>query len=474
MLPQFKHMLAGILALLIFPILAQAQGVSVALLPIPRIQFFSPTGVPLAGGCISTFLANSTTPAPTYVDVTGTVQNQNPLTLDSGGFATIYLADFPYKIQVNAAPPSGNCSAINLGVQEFVQDQVNAYQILNNLSNLFLLPVTADPAGTAGELGYRSDIPCLRLYENSWDCVVTQTAAQTLTNKTLVAPTITNAASGSSFNAPSITGLTVGGITVAAGNPTNFSNFTNGAAGTGTNLLAKLVPLGAGDTAVSTAITDTGGVIGIVVGGAGTSGINVVQASGQAICTFDASTTVNDYVTISPTFVGNCHDSGSTTYPTTGAQVIGRVLGTNIGAGNYLLDLFPPEIRAPTQNSAAAVNLTAQAANVTSSPILTPSANGFYRASCYVVLTQVATATSTLPVCSISWTDADSGVAENMTFGVSNSANTLGAIINSTPSANAFLFVKSGVAISYSTAGYASSGATPMQYSVHLRVEGPL
>jgi hypothetical protein len=121
-----------------------------------------------------------------------------------------------------------------------------------------------------------------------------------------------------------------------------------------------------------------------------------------------------------------------------------------------------------------AVNTTTLAANVSSTPVLTPAANGFYRASCYVVLTQAASATSTLPVCSMTWTDADSGVAENTTFGVTNSANTLGAVIQSTPSNNPFLYVKSGVAISYSTAGYASSGATPMQYAIHLRLEGPI
>lgn len=468
---------ASTLALVLFALVFSfapsiSAQVSVALAPVARQQFFSATGVPLAGGCVFTFSAGTTTPAATYIDINGIVQNANPLTLDGGGFAVIYLANQSYKIQVNAAPATGNCSAVNFGAQQWVQDNVSAYQIILNISNLFLLPVTSDPAGTAGEIGYRSDIPCFRGFTTLWDCFTMNNLAQTLTNKTLTAPIINNAV-GASFTSPSITGLTVGGIAVATGNATNFVNFTNGAAGTTLNQLAKLVPVGGGVTAVNTAITDTGGVVGIVVAGANTSGVNVTQRTGQVLCTFDASTTVDDYVQISTTFPGNCHDSGSTSYPTAGGQIIGRVLTTNVGAGNYLIDLFPPEIRPPASPVViTAVNTTAIGANVVSTPILTPAANGFYRASCYLVLTQAATVSSTLPVCSVTYNDADTNAAETQNLTLTSGANTVGT--TSTLGASIFyFFAKTGVAISYQTTGYATNGATSMQYALHLRLEGP-
>ncbi len=78
------------------------------------------------------------------------------------------------------------------------------------------------------------------------------------------------------------------------------------ATGTTMNLLAKLT--GAPSTAVKTATTDTGGIIGIVTGNAGTSGNAQVAMDGQAACTFDGATTAGDFVTISSTNDGYCHD----------------------------------------------------------------------------------------------------------------------------------------------------------------------
>lgn len=112
-----------------------------------------------------------------------------------------------------------------------------------------------------------------------------------------------------------------------------------GSTGTTVNKLAKLT--GAPSTAKITATTDTGGAIGIVVAGAGTSGSALVQFSGTATCVFDGATTAGNYVQLSSTTAGDCHDAGST-YPTSG-QTVGRVLSTNGGGGSYSMLLFPPE-----------------------------------------------------------------------------------------------------------------------------------
>jgi fibronectin-binding autotransporter adhesin len=112
--------------------------------------------------------------------------------------------------------------------------------------------------------------------------------------------------------------------------------------GTSLNQLAKLT--GAPSTAVIAATSDTGGMIGIVVAGAGTIGNAQIAVSGQASCVFDGATTAGHYVGISSTTAGDCHDAGSS-YPTSG-QVLGRVLSTNGSGGTYPVVLYGPEIKA--------------------------------------------------------------------------------------------------------------------------------
>ncbi|MGH9511919.1 MAG: hypothetical protein ACRD2U_07255 [Terriglobales bacterium] len=117
--------------------------------------------------------------------------------------------------------------------------------------------------------------------------------------------------------------------------------------GTTLNKLVKLT--GAPGAAITASTSDTAGVIGIAVDGAGTSGSVQVARSGQAACAFDGATTANDYVQISGTVAGDCHDSGAP-YPT-GGQVLGRVLSTNAVAGSYAM-LVGGEVQAPNANSA--------------------------------------------------------------------------------------------------------------------------
>ena len=74
-----------------------------ALSPVPRAQFFDSSGRPLAGGCVQTFQAGSTTPLASYTDATGTTANPNPVILDSSGRADIWLRfSVAYKITVRA------------------------------------------------------------------------------------------------------------------------------------------------------------------------------------------------------------------------------------------------------------------------------------------------------------------------------------------------------------------------------------
>lgn len=134
-----------------------------------------------------------------------------------------------------------------------------------------------------------------------------------------------------------------------------------GVTGTSTNTLTKIT--GSPATAVITAITDTAGSVGITTSGAGTTGNAQIQQTGILSCIFDGSTTADDYVQISSTTAGSCHDAGAT-YPVKN-QVIGRVLSTNSGVGTYQLLLFGPEIRSPGGNLIQATTLTSSATTFT-------------------------------------------------------------------------------------------------------------
>jgi hypothetical protein len=131
-----KRLLLAV-ALMCIPAPALAQ-VTVQLTPVPRMQFLSNSGSPLSGGFIYTYNAGTSTPAATYVDSSGVIQNTNPVQLDGGGFATIWLAQIPYKI----------CVANSSNVQQYCTDNVTSGANLLVLSNLWTNPQTWQALGT--------------------------------------------------------------------------------------------------------------------------------------------------------------------------------------------------------------------------------------------------------------------------------------------------------------------------------------
>ena len=63
-------------------------------------QFFTNSGIPLAGGKLYTYAAGTTTPAVTYTSSSGATPHTNPIILNSAGrVATgeIWLSGSPYK-----------------------------------------------------------------------------------------------------------------------------------------------------------------------------------------------------------------------------------------------------------------------------------------------------------------------------------------------------------------------------------------
>jgi hypothetical protein len=106
--------------------------------------------------------------------------------------------------------------------------------------------------------------------------------------------------------------------------------------GTGLNLLAVYNSGAAGVQTAGTSSSD--GVVGIVSGGAGTSGKAILSWAGFAACNFDAASPVaGDYAVASTTQAGKCHDAGSASRPS-GVQVIGRIEA----GGGVRVSLAPP------------------------------------------------------------------------------------------------------------------------------------
>lgn len=119
--------------------------------------------------------------------------------------------------------------------------------------------------------------------------------------------------------------LVVNGNTDVMANGAYLTEISNASTtGTTANKLAKLT--GVPSTAVLAATTDTDGIIGVVVGAAGTTGSAQIAISGQAACVFENATAAGDFVAIGSSTAGDCHDAGASR-PSTG-QTLGRVLAT--------------------------------------------------------------------------------------------------------------------------------------------------
>ena len=121
-------------------------------------------------------------------------------------------------------------------------------------------------------------------------------------------------------------------------------------------------------------------------------------------------------------------------------------------------------------------DLTAQQANVGSTLLYTVPAGqgGTYRISGYAVITQAATTSSTLPNIQASWTDQDSSAAVSGFLAGTNAGNNVGqsALSGGAVAVGQAIFnAKAGTNISFQTNSYASSGATPMQYAIHVKLE---
>ena len=116
----------------------------------------------------------------------------------------------------------------------------------------------------------------------------------------------------------------------------------------------------------------------------------------------------------------------------------------------------------------ATVNLTVQSAAKAATTLYTPDSDGLFTITYYAKVTTAATTSSTLGAFSVISTDTDSNVVT--TAGQSSQQNSL---TSGFISGSITVYAKASTAIQYSL-GYASSGATAMQYELHVVVAGTI
>ena len=120
--------------------------------------------------------------------------------------------------------------------------------------------------------------------------------------------------------------------------------------------------------------------------------------------------------------------------------------------------------------SVASVDLTAQAANVAATTAYAVPTSGLYRVSVYMIVSQAASSSSTLPDSRIIFTDEDSSATITIPVTSALSTNTTSTFVQASYIVNA----KTGTNLQYDigqVTAYASSGGTPMQFAYRLRVE---
>jgi hypothetical protein len=262
------------------------------------------------------------------------------------------------------------------------------------------------------------------------------------------------------------------------------------------SLFGWFLPEAAAQTTVTGTVLDPSGVpyasaavnVTLVAPSGGASPV-VTSSGAPVVMPLPATTLANG--TFSMTVLANSLITpASTTYT---FRVCSPVVPPPLGSGNSCVTIsgvtisgssqdlsttfaaVPPPALVNPLGTQRAVSFTAltQAANISATTLLTVPANvqGTYRLDCYVVETQAATTSSTLPACNVKYTDNDTSTVETIILTTTSAANAVGTVgANATTAIPAFQ-AQPGTVIQILTTSYASSGATVMQFAVHAKLE---
>jgi len=240
---------------------------------------------------------------------------------------------------------------------------------------------------------------------------------------------------------------------------------------------------GAPSQATQALTTSTTGVVGICLVNCNVSGgTAVIATAGVAACIFDNATTAGDYVQASNSANGKCDDTTSTTYPTNGRQVIGRVLSSNSLSSTprniiiYAAETTPPALLASAAGGTVFGNNTSSTAApaFTAAPVLgipgtTPGTLGFAGATSGTTTVQSnATAAGTTTLNTATGT---SPVTLSAKLGSSDTVNCTNAETDFTTTytlAASFLTANRVVRVTW--LGRESSSATPNNVGFNLKI----
>jgi hypothetical protein len=169
---------------------------------------------------------------------------------------------------------------------------------------------------------------------------------------------------GSDSQTLALQNIGVQALTISRNNDSNT--------GTQAGHLAWLTPSG---TVRTPDLGASGGVIGITLSGAGTSGTAQIATTGVAFCLADNTAVAGNFVTIGATTAGRCADAGAS-YPASG-QVIGRWLSSaNTGAFAPVL-LFGTGHQIARSRSLLVIGANSATVPASSTSFISPSANVF-------------------------------------------------------------------------------------------------
>jgi hypothetical protein len=126
-----------------------------------NIQLLDNSGNPCAGCQLDTFAAGSTTPLVTYSESTGTSANSNPILLDSGGRATVYLTSASYKFRLRGSVASG-------GATIWTQDSITWSTPLSTFAGLIDTGDLTLQKSTAATSGANQSSNNMKVQGNYW------------------------------------------------------------------------------------------------------------------------------------------------------------------------------------------------------------------------------------------------------------------------------------------------------------------
>lgn len=292
--------------------------------------------------------------------------------------------------------------------------------------------------------------------------------------------------------AVTITGGSISGLSPALPVASGGTGATS-STGTGSVVLSNsptLVTPALGTPSSVTLTNATGlpiaGITGLGTGMATALG-QAVTGSGSVVLSTNASLTTPNLDT--PSAITLTHGTGlpvSTGLSGTGTGVTTALGNAVTGSGGIVLGTSPSITTPSFPGGVASVNgfstagngvpvlvakydATAQQANISTSTVMysVPSTGtGIYRIYVYSVVTQAATTSSTAPNVECFFTDNDTNVTETMFLGNTSTSNTVGTYTQS----GGTMYPKPSTNITCGTSGYGSSGTTPMQFSLHVRM----